>query len=71
MNLLISKKNVGKSGIFLRFRRITSRMRHEKSALTEKQIVEAIRRGRHEGQTEMVCRYAERVFAMIVRQVTG
>ena len=40
-----------------------------KSALTEKQLVEAVRRGRREGQTEMVCRYVERVFAMIVRQV--
>ena len=44
-------------------------MRKEKSALTEKQIVEAVCKGHHEGQTEMVCRYAERVFAMIVRQV--
>jgi len=41
----------------------------EKSALTEKQIVEAVREGRDEGQAEMVCRYAERVFAIIVRQV--
>ena len=40
------------------------------SALTETAIVEAVRRGRREGQTEMVGRYAERVFAMIVRQVT-
>ena len=40
------------------------------SALTETEIVEAVRRGRREGQTEMVGRYAERVFAMIVRQVT-
>ncbi|MBR4730390.1 MAG: sigma-70 family RNA polymerase sigma factor [Prevotella sp.] len=39
------------------------------SALTETAIVEAVRRGRREGQTEMVGRYAERVFAMIVRQV--
>lgn len=39
------------------------------SALAEKQLVEAVRQGRREGQTEMVCRYAERVFAMIVRQV--
>jgi len=39
------------------------------SALTETAIVEAVRRGRREGQTEMVSRYAERVFAMIVRQV--
>jgi len=39
------------------------------SALTEANIVEAVREGRHEGQTEMVCRYADRVFAMIVRQV--
>lgn len=37
--------------------------------MTEKQIVEAVREGRDEGQTEMVCRYAERVFAIIVRQV--
>ena len=39
------------------------------SALTETAIVEAVRCGRREGQTEMVGRYAERVFAMIVRQV--
>ena len=39
------------------------------SALTETAIVEAVRKGRREGQTEMVGRYAERVFAMIVRQV--
>ena len=38
-------------------------------ALTETEIVEAVRRGRREGQTEMVCRYAERIFAMVVRQV--
>ena len=38
--------------------------------MTEKQIVEAVRKGHREGQTEMFCRYAERVFAMIVRQVT-
>ena len=38
-------------------------------ALTETEIMEAVRRGRREGQDEMVCRYAERVFAMIVRQV--
>ena len=44
-------------------------MIQEKSALTEKQIVEAIREGRDEGQAEMVGRYAERVFAIIVRQV--
>ena len=39
------------------------------SALTETEIVQAVRRGRREGQTEMVGRYADRVFAMIVRQV--
>lgn len=39
------------------------------SALTETELVEAVRQGRREGQTEMVSRYAERVFAMIVRQV--
>ena len=39
------------------------------SALTEKDIVEAVRSGRHEGQTEMVGRYAQRIFAMIVKQV--
>ena len=38
--------------------------------LTEAEIVEAVRRGRREGQAEMVGRYAERVFAMIARQVT-
>ena len=38
--------------------------------LTEQQIVDAVKAGQREGQTEMVCRYAERVFAMIVRQVT-
>ena len=38
--------------------------------LTEQQIVEAVRRGRREGQDALVCRYAERVFAMIVRQVS-
>ncbi len=38
--------------------------------LTEKQLVEAVREGRREGQTAMVGRYADRVFAMIVRQVT-
>ena len=31
--------------------------------------MEAVREGHHKGQSEMVCRYAERVFAMIVRQV--
>ena len=39
------------------------------SDLTETAIVEAVRKGRREGQTEMVSRFAERVFAMIVRQV--
>lgn len=39
------------------------------SALTESEIVSAVRKGRREGQTEMVGRYAHRVFAMIVRQV--
>ena len=39
------------------------------SDLTETEIVEAVRRGRHEGQTAMVGRYAQRVFAMIARQV--
>lgn len=39
------------------------------SALTETELVEAVRQGQREGQTEMVSRYAERVFAMIARQV--
>ena len=39
------------------------------SDLTETEIVEAVRRGRREGQTAMVGRYAQRVFAMIARQV--
>ncbi|MBQ9649721.1 MAG: sigma-70 family RNA polymerase sigma factor [Prevotella sp.] len=45
-------------------------MRRRKSELTEQQIVEAVKAGRQEGQHQMVCRYAQRVFAMIVRQVT-
>ncbi len=44
-------------------------MRQKTSALTETEIVEAVRQGRREGQTEMVCCYAGRVFAMVVRQV--
>ena len=44
-------------------------MRQKTSALTETEIVEAVRQGQREGQTEMVCCYAERVFAMVVRQV--
>ena len=44
-------------------------MRAEKSALSEKHIVDDIREGRREGQTEMVGRYAERVFALIARMV--
>ena len=43
--------------------------RQKMRALTETEIVEAVRRGRREGQTEMVSRYAERIFAMIARQV--
>lgn len=39
------------------------------SAKTEGQIVEAVSRGQHEGQTELVSRYADRIFAMIMRQV--
>jgi RNA polymerase sigma-70 factor (ECF subfamily) len=39
-------------------------------ALTEAEIVEAVRQGRREGQTELVGRYAERVYAMIARQVS-
>ena len=45
-------------------------MRRRKSELTEQQIVEAVKAGRQEGQHQMVCRYAQRVFAMTVRQVT-
>ena len=40
------------------------------SVLTETEMLEAVRRGRREGQTEMVGRYAQRVFAMVARQVT-
>ena len=36
---------------------------------TELQIVEAVRLGRQEGQSAMVARYANQVFAMIVKQV--
>ena len=39
------------------------------SALTETELIVAVRQGRREGQTEMVSRYAERIFAMIARQV--
>ena len=39
-------------------------------ALTETEIVEAVRQGQREGQTELVGRYAERVYAMIARQVS-
>ena len=40
------------------------------SALTEKDIVNAVRQGQREGQTEMVSRYAQRIYALIVREVT-
>ena len=40
------------------------------SVLTETEMLEAVRRGRREGQTEMVGRYAQRVFAMVARQVS-
>lgn len=36
---------------------------------TEKQIVESVRKGEREGQDEMFHRYANQVFAMIVKQV--
>ena len=39
-------------------------------ALTEAEIVEAVRQGQREGQTELVGRYAGRVYAMIARQVS-
>ena len=39
------------------------------SALTETELIVAVRQGQREGQTEMVSRYAERIFAMIARQV--
>ena len=39
------------------------------SALKETEIVAAVRNGQREGQTEMVGRYAQRIFAMIVKQV--
>ena len=38
---------------------------------TDKQIVEAVRSGRREGQDLMFGRYAQEVFAMIVRQVSS
>lgn len=44
-------------------------MRQIANIWTEAEIVEALREGRREGQAEMVCRYAERVFAMIARLV--
>ena len=39
-------------------------------ALTEAEIVEAVRQGQREGQTELVGRYAGRVYAMIAKQVS-
>ena len=44
-------------------------MRREANTLTERQMVEAVRAGRREGQDAMACHFAERVFAMIVKQV--
>lgn len=44
-------------------------MKPKTRVLTEKQIAEAVRDGRHEGQTELVSRYAAQVFSMIVKQV--
>lgn len=44
-------------------------MRPITSVITEAEIVEALREGRREGQVVAVSRYAERIFAMIVRQV--
>lgn len=38
--------------------------------MTETEIVEALCEGRHEGQMVAVSRYADRIFAMIVRMVT-
>jgi RNA polymerase sigma-70 factor (ECF subfamily) len=40
----------------------------ETSVLTESQIVEAVRARRRKGQDEMVCRYAGRVFSLVVKQ---
>ena len=37
---------------------------------TDEQIAKAVKSGRREGQSLMVGRYGERVFAMIVRQVS-
>ena len=44
-------------------------MRQASNIKTEADIVEALCKGQREGQMEMVRRYSERVFAMIVRQV--
>lgn len=40
-----------------------------KTVQTEKQILESVKNGEHEGQDEMLRSYASRVFAMIVKQV--
>lgn len=37
---------------------------------TDEQIAEAVKRGRREGQSLMVNRYGQMVFAMIARQVS-
>lgn len=44
-------------------------MRHKTKTPTEGEIVKAVCEGRREGQTEMVCRYADCVFSIIVRLV--
>jgi RNA polymerase sigma-70 factor (ECF subfamily) len=44
-------------------------MQQVTSALTESEIVALVRDGRREGYEAMLCRYADRVFAMIVKLV--
>lgn len=44
-------------------------MQQNTSALTESEIVALVRDGRREGYEAILCRYADRVFAMIVKLV--
>ena len=44
-------------------------MQQDTSALTESEIVALVRNGRYKGHEAMLSRYADRVFAMIVKLV--
>ena len=65
-----NKKIAPNSGIFSENRRITNRDRSQKTSVnTDKEIIEAVKGGGSKGQSLMVSRYGQQVFAMVVRQV--